>query len=476
MVSTQAASKLARSAAVLVGRKIAVSAMSATASVIVVRSLLPEQFGQYAAGLAAFYVLLALTDFGLGEVLGRSLGRRPEGAQHRIRVVLRVHLTWSATVALGGLAFAVLVGIGTIRGGVLLALIPAVAVAGASCLRQVFYARHAVGRLATLDLMTTAASTVGLIVLAVADAPPFLLAAVASLAATINSLLVIRLAWPLTSSGDVVDADGLDARTVVSQAAPIGVASFLASAYFSIDVVLLASLLPAEDIGRYAAAVKVLTILIMVPGVVMGMALPQVSAELIDRARVTALLAQVWHWFASLVLPGFVLVSLYAATAMGLLFGPHYVDAAPLLRILMLAGVVQMCSQVLSVVVVAAARSAWLIGQNILALVINVGGNLLLTPRFGMAAAAWLTVLTELTVCVGSCWALRHRLDLGPLLRMTAAPALAMAPMVGVWSLLPGRPWVSIPLCCLAYLITLTALRGWPTELTAALLKWRKLA
>ena len=459
---TEVASKLAGSAGVLILRKVASSGLSAISSIVVVRSLAPGEFGQYAAGLSAFYLLVALTEFGFGEVLGRALGRGRIDERSFGRLLLRINLAWSGLVALAGVVLAGLFAYGSVRGGTLLALTPAIALAGVTSLRQFFYAKHEVGRMATVDLSTAAVSTVVIVMLAVLGAPPVLLAAAASLASVITSLVLLRVGWHWISHRP---GPTYSTGRIIRDALPIGFASFLATAYVSIDVVILSTIFPPEVLGQYASAVKVLSLLTIFPGLVMAVALPQLSADWSDPARLGPLLTRLWHWFLSLVLPALVIVAVNAGGVMTLLFGASYAAAGGYVRVLMLAGAVAMLSQLLGVVVVAAARAGWLVAQNIVALVLNVGGNLLLTPRWGIGAAAWLTVATEVFVCAGSWLILRDRLPYAALLKVSRIPVAAVAVAAAAGSLLAARPWAALLCSGAVYLAVMSAARGWPAEL-----------
>ncbi|WP_067508222.1 oligosaccharide flippase family protein [Actinoplanes sp. TFC3] len=465
------AGKLANSVGLMMVRKVLGSVLSALSSVMVVRSLSPDHFGQYAAGLAAFYLLMALTEFGFGEVLGRSLGRSEGGASVLGRLVLRVNLLWSAGVAVAGVVVAGFFAYGTIRSSTLLVMTPALALAGTSALRQFFYARHQVGRMAAIDLSTSVASTVVIVALAVLDAPAVSMAAAASAAAAANSLLVWRAArhWLVIDGDPDQDIGRPSAEVLFRESYPIGVASFLATAYVSIDVVILSGLFTADVVGQYASAVKVLSILTIFPGLVMSVALPQLSADWEDVSRFGDLLARMWHWFMSLVMPGLVIVAANATGVMTLLFGDAYAPAGSYLRILMLAGFVSMFCQLLGVVIVAAARAKWLIVQNVIALVINVGGNLVIAPRFGIESSAWLTVLTEIIVCGGSWLVLRDRIPYGALLKVSLLPVVAAAAAVAAGLAFTSEPLISLPLSGVVFVVVLTLVRGWPSELVRML-------
>jgi O-antigen/teichoic acid export membrane protein len=472
--ASEAAGRLAGSTGILVVRKVAGSLLGAISSVVVVRCLGPADFGQYAAGFAAYYLLLALTEFGFAEVLGRALGRDAPAGRRLGRLLLGLNLVWSVVVALGALVVSACFTMTSIRGGTLLVLAAPLALAGTTTVRQFFYAHHAVGRMATADLVTTLSSTVAVVSLALLGAPAVALAACVSAAAVVNNLLILRAARPWLSgpTGPGPEATTVRSiRSVLREAFPIGFASFLATAYVSIDVVILSGLFPAELIGRYASAVKVLGLLTIFPGLVMSVALPQLSSDWSTPERLDALLARVWHWFMSLVFPALALVAAQATGVMTMLFGPQYGSAGAYLRILTLAGAISMLSQLLGVVVVASARARWLVPQNILALAINVSGNLLIAPRWGIGAAAWLTVLTEVVVCGGSWIILRDRIPYRALLRVSFEPTLAVVLAVAAGWPFSATPWLALPVSAAVYVVGIVLLRGLPVELVRMLLR-----
>ncbi|MEV4636417.1 oligosaccharide flippase family protein [Actinoplanes sp. NPDC049548] len=465
---SETAGKLAGSAVLLIGRKVAGSVLSAVSSIVVVRSLLPGEFGEYAAGLAAFYMLLALTEFGFSEVFGRALGQKKVDAAALGRLVLKANLVWSSIVAAAAVVIAGFFAYDSTRGGTLLVMAPAVALAGTTAMRQFFYAKHEVGRMATVDLSTAIISTIAIVGSASLGAPAVLLAAFASAAAVVNSLVMLRVASQWMSPRDAADGDAAGVQSpvhLIKEAFPIGFASFLSTAYVSIDVVILSNIFPAEVVGQYASAVKLFSILTIFPGLVMSIALPQLAAEWDEPDRMGVLLSRLWHWFMSLVMPGLVIVAANARGVMTLLFGDTYGEVGPILRILAVAGAVSMLTQLLGVVVVAAARARWLVGQNIIALAFNVGGNLLFAPRFGISASAWLTVATEVIVCGGSWLILRDRIPCAALSRVSLLPTAAVAVAVAIGWIFVATPWMALTVSAVAYVLALSALRGWPVEM-----------
>ena len=293
-----------------------------------------------------------------------------------------------------------------------------------------------------------------------------------SLMVVVNAVLIFAEGRTLLDAGRPDRA--LRAR-LVREAAPLGLSSVLASAYFMLDLVVIGFIVGERQLGYYAASVKILSILVTVPVLLMTAALPGIAGRAQSPGALGALAARLWHWLAAFALPLCVGTIIFARTAVDIFFGTGFTPAVALVRIVAASAVVALLSNVLGTVMVAQRRTRWILGQNACALVLNLGGNLLLVPRFGVAASAWLTLATEVFVCAGSALGLRGRLQPGPLLRATVAPLVATAAMLAVGLPLTSWPWLAIPAAVCAFAFALVALGGWPEEIRVPIPgRWKK--
>ena len=87
------------------------------------------------------------------------------------------------------------------------------------------------------------------------------------------------VALTLVDRGRATRADRV---ILLRRALPLGLASVMSSAYFSLDLILLGWLVSASQLGPYAAAIKVLSLLVVVPGMLMTAALPGVASSVSD--------------------------------------------------------------------------------------------------------------------------------------------------------------------------------------------------
>jgi O-antigen/teichoic acid export membrane protein len=121
-------------------------------------------------------------------------------------------------------------------------------------------------------------------------------------------------------------------------------------------------------------------------------------------------------------------------------------------------------NNVLGVLMIAIDATRTLFIQNTAAIAVNVCGNVLLLPRYGVSAAAWLTVGTEVLITAGAVIAVRGRIGLGPLAAITVRPAAAIAVAAAVGLALMRWEVAAALLASMAFVGVLTALRGWPEE------------
>jgi O-antigen/teichoic acid export membrane protein len=457
------ARRIAGSASILVARRALVQLMTAVSTAVLARVLSGAEFGVLASAMALFYLALAASDFGFGFVLARDLAVSADRGG-LLRAALRVQLAWSSVLAVCMIALA-LSGLAASSAAkpVIIVLAFGVVAAGLSGGRQVFLVDYRAGLLTVVDLATNALMVAGTIAAAVLGAGPTGVAVAAAAGASLNSLVILVLALRLVGPARArVAGAGV---AFLRRAVPFGLVSFMTSVYFTIDLALLGWLVAGQQLGNYAAATKVLSLLVVVPGLLMNAALPGLSGAVGDRVRLTALAARLAHWMAATGLPLCVAAGVFAPQLIRLVFGDRYDGAIPLTRILVIAAGLALASNIVGNILGACGVVRPLLIQNAVAVVFNVGGNLLLVPREGVTASAWLTVATEVFVLTSAIVVLRGRIDLLAPLRAALRPSLAVAAAAIAGLALSSYPLVSLLAGTAAFVVAIVVLRAWPSEL-----------
>lgn len=163
-----------------------------------------------------------------------------------------------------------------------------------------------------------------------------------------------------------------------------------------LDVLILAAVYPLDDAAIYGTVSRC-----MIAGVFVATALrqtvqPQLRRLVVrdDRVAVKNMYGASTTWLVLVTWPVYLMMIAYAPLIMRA-FGPEYERGAPALVILSSAMLVASSCGLVDVVLLMLGRS-WLSTINVVvALVLNVGLNLLLAPRYGMigSAIAWLVAI-----------------------------------------------------------------------------------
>jgi O-antigen/teichoic acid export membrane protein len=433
---------VARSASNLAVLRFVLMAQSAVTAAAITRLLGPSTYGVYGAAIATWALLGAAADFGFTLALSRDLPRHPRSHRAMLRTAYEVGLAWSLVLTLAMAALAVAADVSSARGLALLVLAPSLLTSGLSLSRAFFIATFRTREVVLIDIAVGAVQSAAMIAVAALNHGAAGVAAVVSATTAINTVLVWWLSTRLV--GPRTDAV-YDRMRFVRRAAPLGVLAVMTKVYLLIDVVLVGWYVSGAPVGEYAASARLLTLFTGLAGVVTTAALPAFSAQRDDRRQLEEVVARVWHWLVVSALP-------------------DYDGAVTLVRILSIAGVLTIVNNVLGVLMIAIDATRTLFIQNTVAIVVNVMGNVLLLPRYGVPAAAWLTVGTEVLITVGAVMAVRGRVGLRGPVAATLRPAAAIAVAAAVGLALARWQLAAALVASLTFVGVLTALRGWPDE------------
>lgn len=165
------------------------------------------------------------------------------------------------------------------------------------------------------------------------------------------------------------------------------------------------------------------------------------------------------HTLHAMVLPS-ILLAFYAEPACMLIFGPKYTGSVMVLRILSLAMAPLALDMLVNNVLVAIGRQRYALYYAAAALALNVAGNIYAVPRYGALGSAVVALGSYLWLLAFSTrFAARHGFRshaTGPLLRVLCAGGACL----GACALLRQMPLVGASLGALVYVAVLAGLRA----------------
>lgn len=178
-------------------------------------------------------------------------------------------------------------------------------------------------------------------------------------------------------------------REVRGYALPRTLAAGLEQAMVWLDVVLVGILLGAAEAGVYGTAARFVSAGVIVATALRIVVAPRFSALLAqDRLdEVGELYSVTAQWILLFGAPVYVVLSVFAPTVLGWL-GDGFDEGALSMAILCLGSVVVLAAGNVQALLLMSGRSGWGAVNKAVVVAVNVAGNLLLLPHFGIAGAA----------------------------------------------------------------------------------------
>jgi O-antigen/teichoic acid export membrane protein len=217
----------------------------------------------------------------------------------------------------------------------------------------------------------------------------------------------------------------------VRVAVPLGITFIITTVYFKVDVPILQRFRPYQEVGYYTFAYKPFESLLFIPFALRSVIFPVLSVY--HRRSPERVLPLAEKFFKALVILGWPIsvgVFLLAPQFNSLLH--LYAGSEPALQILALAIVFMFADNTFAATLNAIDKQNVFALVAMVGLVINVGVNLVVIPRYGYLGASWAVVVTEAALVVVGWLVLRAQLGTIPLLR-TSWKAVVAGLVMGVF-------------------------------------------
>lgn len=191
-------------------------------------------------------------------------------------------------------------------------------------------------------------------------------------------------------------------RTILMRSWPIGVSIFFNLIYYKADTLILGRYRSFEEVGIYSAAYRVLEILITLPFMYMGVILPILANAWAkkDIQRFRSLLRNSYTVMFMIVAPIVAGTFVVGDRLMLAVAGADFASSGAVLKILVLAAGVIFFGTVSSHAIVALNLQRKMLRFYIATAVIILAAYAYFIPIYGLWAAAWLTVVSEVLITI----------------------------------------------------------------------------
>ena len=413
--------------------------LSVLGAALLTRHLGPADFGRYTAVIALVTLLAALAEAGMTTIGVREYSLLPRGEREPFVAGLTgLRLVTTAAGVLLAVAFALVAGydremvVGTAIVGLGLLLF-----AVQSTWVVPLQSQLRLGWVTALELVRQAATVAAiaiLVFLGVSLVPFFWVTAVATVAALVLTVPLVRGAVPFVPS-----IRGTDWRRLLALTVPFAAANAVGAVYIYLAVIVLSLASTEQETGYFGASFRVFIVLSAIPGLLVASAFPILArAARDDASRLAYALQRLWE-IQVLLGVGIALCTVVGAElAIDVIAGEEFGPAVDVLRIQSLALLASFVLAVYGFALLSLSFYREILLANAVALVVSLGMLTALVPSYGAEGAAVATVFGESALGVSYGVALmRRRPDLrfSPAILPRVAAALVAAAAV---LLIPG--------------------------------------
>lgn len=199
----------------------------------------------------------------------------------------------------------------------------------------------------------------------------------------------------------------IDARVwkeIIKKSWPLGVTIFLNLIYLRADILILSLLKSQNEVGIYGATYKIIDVLTALPFMFAGLILPVLSLNWAKRDidKFNQVLKRSLDAMFILALPLIIGAQIVAEPLMILVAGENFQASGKVLKILILAIGFIFIGCLLAHAVIALDKQKRVIGAYVFTAITSLAGYLIFVPLYSYYGAAWVTVYSELAICLFS--------------------------------------------------------------------------
>ncbi len=393
-----------RGAGVLVAGRYAVAVLAWTGTVVIIRQLSPEDWGNYSLIFSVLGIIGLISDLTLSRIVLSSVLRADDEAGDEADDVIGSYVTLRLLIGVVSYAVAMAVVIPfyppVVIYGAAIAGLNLIVLSGAFGLLLLFEARYWLRSVAGGQLLGAVAQFAVTIAIAVAGLSSILFFA---WAAVLNGIvLILWLLWVVHRVARIrlrVDLGWW--WEWAKEAAPLALGSALATIYFRIDIVMLSLLKNATAVGTYSVGYKFSDLLGAIPVAVVTPAMTMmVSSWPGNRPLFRRTFRHACILLAVVAVGGGVGFAVYAEPLIRGLYGSKYVPATDAARLLVAGQALHFFTMLSFITLVSAGRNRLYPVAMLIGVALNVGINLVVIPLYSYNGSAWATVITEAAALV----------------------------------------------------------------------------
>ncbi len=379
--------------------KIAGLVVSFLATIYVVKSLGPTNYGLLSYAISYVSIFSFIATIGIDQVLYRELIRFPERSDELMGTSLILRLLAGSTAAVICIGSAYLTSANDISLLLISILSFAFIFNAPQVINYEFQARVESKRLSQLWFASYVIINFLKVTVIFLNGGVIYLAGVLLFEAILNASYLIWFRTKKYGSIFRWSFSGSAAKIILTDSWPMILATAFSIIYARIDQVFIKHLIDTTSVGLYDAAVRISEVWYFVPTTIVGTFFPAlINAKKSSSDEYTKRLAQSALLLAGISIAVSIPVALFANQIIYILYGASFMPAVPVLQIYIWSSVSTALGSLATSYLIAENMRKALFISSCSTMVMNIILNIILIPKYGIAGSAWATFISYMAV------------------------------------------------------------------------------
>ncbi|MFH0852801.1 MAG: flippase [bacterium] len=440
--------------------------------VFMLRYLAPAEYGHYTTVIAYLGFFSVIADLGLYLMLVREISKPEARPQHAIGNIMGLRIV-AAIVLLGiGLAVAFTLPYELIiKQGMVIGVFSFFFIAMNQLLVGIFQKHLAMKWVMFGEVGGRVVLLLGVLGVIYLDMGLLAIIAVVVFGSAINLLISFLAAQKYERIK--VQFDWVYWKYIAKETWPLSLSVVLNLVYFRLDTIFLSLMKPAEDVGLYGAAYKVLEILVTFPNMFVGLLLPVLAATAyVNWDRFKHIFQKAFDFLLMATIPmivgGFLIAGPLVAYISG---GEEYAQAAPIFQILIFAVGFLFLGSLSGHTIVAINAQRKMVWAYLSVAILGLVSYIVLIPMFSYFGAAAGTVITELAIMLAGYILIMRKVKFRLSFKYGLKAIAASIPMgLAIWLSVDLQVFIQAGIGAVVYAVALYLFKGYDRELIKELI------
>ncbi len=214
---------------------------------------------------------------------------------------------------------------------------------------------------------------------------------------------IVQLLWSLYICRNVLDRWSFDIKLqkyFFKTSWSFGFHTILGIFYFMIDTQILSIYLGAKEVALYQSVFRIILIFLMISEMLSNVLLPYLSFKYAKKEDITTLVSKILLYLLIIGCSLFLFATTFRDFIMHVLYTEEYTSATPLLIPLSIVIIIRTLCSLLGNILTISNKQIYRVATVCITLVVSVVLNFICIPKYGIMAAAWISVIVHIVLFV----------------------------------------------------------------------------